>query len=262
MLRRILGIGLAAILVSVCSASDTIETVEKAIGEKMSKLTSWSGKFKSVIEMEMSGMKSKQDSDGSYEAMRKGEIWLMRFEGTTKGLTSAAGQEMKMDQKTQMVSDGEFTWIYSEDLSSGQKTVMKSKYDKSSQNIMAANFLTEMKKTHDLKVLADETVEGRSCWTIEATPKDRDIANPMSGPMTINFDKDTGFGIRTIGKDASGKVYMTSTVTEIRSNPTLDAGRFVFKAPEGVPVMDLTQMTDAAAHPTGEEAPAGDKPKE
>jgi hypothetical protein len=102
-----------------------------------------------------------------------------------------------------------------------------------------------LKKEYDLKLLPDETVDGKATWVIEAKAKQ----SIPGGPATLvsYFDKSNGMNIKIVGKDPGGKTVLTATTSDIKINPPLKPERFVFKAPEGVEVMDLTKQGEPAA---------------
>ncbi len=81
------------------------------------------------------------------------------------------------------------------------------------------------------------------------------------------FEKATGMMVKMVGKDSAGKVMMETLTTDLKVNSSISADRFVFNAPEGVQVIDMTQQQDYNAQPTSQESkasaePSGEKPKE
>ncbi len=62
--------------------------------------------------------------------------------------------------------------------------------------------------------------------------------------MTFYFDKATGVMVKSVSKNVAGKVTMESLTTDLKVNSSISADRFVFTAPEGVEVMDLTKQQD------------------
>ncbi|GAF73674.1 unnamed protein product, partial [marine sediment metagenome] len=95
-----------------------------------------------------------------------------------------------------------------------------------------------MKKNSTLTLLPDEKVEEQAAYVIESKPK-----SPGPQPMAKSkmfFAKDSGIMIKMVGLDAEGKAIMTMNVKDVKLNPEISPDRFVFKAPEGVEVMDMT----------------------
>jgi hypothetical protein len=56
------------------------------------------------------------------------------------------------------------------------------------------------------------------------------------------FDKKTGIGLKTVSFDEKDKAVMTSVTTDVKINADIKDDRFVFKAPEGVQVVDMSNM--------------------
>lgn len=255
-----------ALVGSAWAAADTLESVEKAITDKVAKLNSYSMKNTFKQDMETAEYSNKAEGHSTLEAQKSGEVWLFRMEGTQKMTMKMGGQETKNDGTSLMVCDGKFNWFLSEN--NGQKMCMKSKADKMT-NIITKEYFDEMRKTHDVKLGADESVDGKSCWTIEFSAKEPTPGGP--NVMIMNFDKDTGLNLKMVGKDDKGKVIMTSSTTDVKVNPSIAADRFTFKVPEGVQVQDMTQMGDSAgagdsgaakAEEPKKEEPKKEEPKE
>jgi hypothetical protein len=152
-----------------------------------------------------------------------------------------------------MINDGEFTYGYS--VTDGKKMAYKSKttgdWDQSPFEIW--------RKEWDLKLLSDESVDGASCYVIEATPKPGSdtAAGGASGKMVFQYRKDCGLNVKMVSYDKDGKVTFTSSSTDVKVNPNLSDDRFVFKAPAGVEVQDMTAMQQQnAQHASDEQAKA------
>ena len=91
--------------------------------------------------------------------------------------------------------------------------------------------------TSDLKVLPDSSSDGRAAWVIEATPKPDQAGQ---GKTVIHYDKESGQMIKMITYTPDGKPMATMTYTDIKVNDKISPDRFVFKAPPGVEVQDLS----------------------
>ena len=237
---------LAAGLLACTAAADTLESVEKAIIEKVAQHKSY--QFKSAVtqNMDMPEMKIESQTQGTFEFLKKGDKWLYRSEAKTKSTTVAQGHEQKSDNTVLMICDGEYMYTLSE--SDGQKSAMKSRMGAEQFTMLTDKaYFDSLRKDWDLKLLPDETVDGKATWAIEATFKQAKTA-PAGTMITMitYFDKENGLGIKMIGKDTAGKTVMTSTTTDIKINPTLNADRFVFKAPAGVQIIDVSQQTSPA----------------
>lgn len=235
----------------VCStlAADTLENVEKQIVDANDKVKSMSGKLTSKGEMSMGGTSMTNLAEGTFEYVRQGD--KMRYRIDMKN--SMAQGDMKMDSTNQLICDGDAVLLIQDQ--GGMKQGRKMKPEGSMQ-LSAKQIFDEMKKENDLKLLPDETIDGKPAFTIEATPK---TANPMGlTKMVMNFSKENGVFLKQVGFDKDGKAIQTTTFTDLKVNPEIDPKRFELIVPEGVNVIDMTAgpQTPAPAEP----APAPAKP--
>lgn len=222
---------------AVTAMGETVEEIEKKLTEAYTKMTSYSAKVKTDTDMDMGDSgSSKSHTEGTMEWMRKGEKVLMRMDMKMNSVTKVAGQEMKMDGTTQIICDGDFVYTLSD--TGGQKMAMKAAVDPNTVGDVKSMFAM-WKKDYELKVLADAKVEGEDCWVIEASPKS---AGAGAGKMQASFSKKNGMSVRMISFDAKGKQSSVMTTSDIKMGATPAADRFVFKAPEGVQVMDMTKQ--------------------
>ena len=105
------------------TAADTIESVEKTIIERGAKISSLQFNTTSTSEFVSPDYRSKQESKGHYEFLRKGDRMLFRMESKSRSVTVQGGQEQTSNTVTTMVCDGDFLWTLND--TDGQKTVMK-----------------------------------------------------------------------------------------------------------------------------------------
>ena len=209
-------------------AADTLESVEKKITEQWSKLKSLSAK--TTMDMNMQGMSMK--SEGTIEYMTRDGKELFRMDMTMK--QSMGGQEM--DGSMYTIADGQFVYAVTEMM--GQKMAMKQKPDAFQGAVGGKQMFEDMRKNNELKLLPDEKVDGQGTFVIEAKPK-------PTGPKPYShskmfFAKDTGIMVKMVGVGADGQEVMTMKVSDVKRDAKIDADRFVFKAPDGVQVMDMT----------------------
>jgi outer membrane lipoprotein-sorting protein len=234
---------LAAVLnVAGVHAADELDAIEA----KMKAL--WDG-FKSMSyfsEMKADSSSDqfsyKMESSGTTEMVRvTDKKWKMRTDGkmfTTQKLPGQA--EQKTESYTQMISDGDVMYTYTE--SQGEKSASKMKVP-DNQDVVGDSSFKHMRPNYDLKVLPDETVDGASCWVIEARSKQKDTT---SGPMKYYISKDHGMMVQMIITDPAGKVTSLTKMKDIKVNPALADSRFAFTPPAGVTVVDSDAANAAA----------------
>ena len=136
-----------------------------------------------------------------------------------------------------MMSDGKFSYSLVEH--AGQKVATKSKAGPTERGEIKYIF-EAMRSGSTLKVLPDEKSAGYDCYVIECTAKGPEAAAMVR--QVHYFAKDLGLDIKTIGYDPAGKVIFTTETFDIKKNAKIDPDRFVFKAPPGVQVIDLSSQ--------------------
>ena len=233
-------------------AADKLEDVEKKILAQAEKNKTLTAKMATTSDIEATGMRMKSKSEGTYETARRGDKTLFRMESKSSGTTKIGDQpETKTETKTLMIADGEFYYTLSE--TAGQKMAMKMKLDPSKSNATSKEGFEQMHKDYNLKLLPDEKIDGKEVYVIEATPKK---AKPDTTEMSkFYYAKETGVLMKSVmeSKGEQSKSTIISLMSDIKPNTDIKPERFVFKAPEGVMVMDMTKIDTA---PAVETAPA------
>ncbi len=217
-------------------ADERVDAAQKRIVQAWGKVESVSAKFAMKQRIDTNDMSIKTDGTGTFEYQTKGEKRRFRTEMSTHSVQVVAGQEIKADAEILSIDDAEF--LYTLSVQKGAPPfAMKSKSDPKSWGGDKASF-ERMEKQYTLKLLADATIEGRTCFVIEGTPKDSSGAT--MGKMVSYYDQGTGMMIKSVSVDKSGKPTQEMAYTDLKFNNGIAADRFVFKAPEGVTVMDMS----------------------
>jgi len=231
---------MAVSLTAVVRAGDSVEDVEKKLVEAHSKIKSYTSKTKTVQNFDMGqGNKMSSDYGGTIEWKRDGEKHLFRTEMKGTTTQSMGGTDNKMDVSVLMISDGNFLYSLSEQM--GQKMAIKQKPDTSMTGDPKKLF-DKIHSDNTVNLLPDEKVDGVSAVVFEVIPKDESGGGPVAKSI-MYFAKDTGINVKVVGKDKDGKEVFTNSSTDIKLNTEIPNDRFVFTAPEGVEVMDMTGST-------------------
>lgn len=219
------------------AAATTIEEVEKSLMDARNKVKSYTAKTKMVQDVDLGGGNKMQSTmDGTIEWMRKGDKFLYRNDNKGMMTQNMSGQENKMESNATMISDGDFMYTLTEQM--GQKHAFKAPVDPNISGDAKVMFAA-LREDSNLKVLPDEKVDGADAYVIEAMPKEAQ-GSPMSKTL-FYFRKDNGMMVKNEAFDDKGKKIFTTTTTDIKMNTEIPAERFVFKAPAGVEVTDLTK---------------------
>lgn len=225
--------GLALAFGTAAALADDLETVEKKLVEAFRKHKSVTAKVTMTSRMEMPGMLMEMDGQGTLEMARRDDKSLVRMELKTT-MNNKVGEEVtKMEQQTLTVVDGEAAYVLTDMM--GQKTAMKSKIDPQMGGDPQALF-ANLRKDHTLKLLPEETLEGRKMYVIEGTPKEKPEVGPAK--QVYYFDQDSGFMAKFVMFNADGKPMTTMAYTDLKFDVSIDPDHFKFKAPPGVQVME------------------------
>lgn len=249
---------LAVLNVASVRAADEFDAIEAKMKALWDGFTSISYESVTKADNSTEQFAYKMDSTGTNEMAKAGpKKWKMRSDSKTLTVQKIAGQpETKTESLTQMYSDGETIYTYTE--SQGVKSATKMKVPPDGNDVNES-FFKNMREHYTLKQLPDETVEGAACWAILATPKQ---AQAAAGAMKYCISKDTGMMVLMEMKDAAGKVMTLTTVKNVKVNPSIAADRFVFTAPPGVTVMDAdAQRAQAEAAVANAQAQAAEAQK-
>lgn len=236
--------------------ADTLESVEKTIIARSRDVSSLQFDMKTVADYSSAQFSFTQNSQGRYEYLKKGDKMLYRIESKDRSVTKTGETEKATDSATTIIFDGSF--LYSLRDTDGKKSATKQKAPNSGWFADQAYFDT-MKRSYDLKLLPDETVEGRAVYVIEA--KGKAVGAPPTSTIMYH-DKETGLAIKTVTKDGSGKVTSTSTFSNLNINPPISPDRFTFELPPGVELVDLTQSQQGQARPSQQKTERTVRPKD
>lgn len=229
----------------VASAAETLESIEKKLDEQTAKVKSLQYTSRATSDTDMGMAKTHTVTDMRYEVSRSAGKTLFRMESKMK-MSQKVGDapEQVQDMTSTVISDGQFS--YSLTKNAQMESAMKMKAD-GQDPLNTKKQFADLEKTFKIKVLPDEAVDGKDTYVLELTPIDKAMAAAGMSRMVNYYDKKTGIPLKTLGYDAAGKVTMTSLVTDIKINADIPAERFVFKAPPGVQVMDMTKMGESQA---------------
>ncbi len=245
----------ASVLAVVCGGlawGEDLGAVEKQIQEAWAKQKSLAAKLRTEVKFEQMGMTMESRGEGTFEFMRKGDKILARTEMTMNAVQKIGAEEMKRSQSMLSIVDGEVTYSLNEFMD--QKFATKSRTDPGATGAPGAIF-EQLHKSHELKLAPEQSVGGRKTHVIEAVAKESMPGDPVRKTV-LYFDQDSGFMIKMQALTEGDKPLSTIEYIDVKLNASIDDDRFVFKAPEGVEVVDQTQP---AAEPG---APPADKPAE
>jgi outer membrane lipoprotein-sorting protein len=249
-------IGGAFVVVASCSPPpppiDTLESVEKAIVDRFQNVRSLQCRLSTAQNQELEGVKFEGRTDGLYEYVKKGDKIFYRSEMKNKLIRKQADTEEVIETTSLMVADGEVLHVLTE--GPDGKSARKTKTPPPTSIFPDRTYFDNLHATFDLKLLPDAALNGTATYAIEANAKT--VKPGAVNRMTLFFDKATAMALKTVGVDESGKTVLTMRNSDIQVNAEINPDRFVFKAPEGVQVVDMTKEPE----PTGSVVPSGVQP--
>lgn len=244
-----------AMLASV-AYGDTLESVEKAIIEQGKTIKSMSSKSTYVSDSVSGTMTIHSEGETQYEFMTKGEKQLFRAETSYTTVMDTDGTKKTSKGTSLSISDGEFNYVHS--VNDGVESVMKMNATAQAGGALQQSYFDTLAQTYNLELMPDAKVGSHSVYVIRGVLKNP--APMVAAEQFLYFDKATGTMVKMVGKDSAGKVVMETLTTDLKVNSSISADRFVFTAPEGVQVMDMTQQQDYSGQ-SSQNAQANEPPK-
>ncbi|MFQ5462699.1 MAG: outer membrane lipoprotein carrier protein LolA [Phycisphaerae bacterium] len=226
----LLATGVAAV------ADERVDAAQKRIAKAWARVESVSAKFTMKQRVDTNEMSITTDGTGTLELQIKGGKTFSRMEMKTHSMQVVGGQEIKTDAEIVSVDDATFLYTLSKQ-QGAPPFAMKSKSQPKSWGGDQAAF-DQMKQQFTLKLLDDATIEGRTCFVIEATPRNPNGATIAK--MVSYFDQHSGMMIKSVSLNQSGKPTQEMAYTDLKFNKGIAPERFVFEAPDGVTVMDMS----------------------
>lgn len=237
----------------------TVDEVEKEIIQAQGKLKSYSAFTETRQDLEIGrGIRMKGESKGPMEWKQQGSKYLYRIEMKGTSVTTTGGEEKKSKANTLIVCDGDFMYTLID--TDGQKMAIKSRVDPT-QAGDAKGLFTMWRKGFILMVLPDEKVDGKECYVLELTPREKKEGEP-SFRQKCWFRKDVGLPVKMVSFGKDDKPMMTTTMTDIKTDVEFKPERFKFELPDGVQLMDMTKVQAASTPASGPEAAKTEPPKE
>jgi len=83
-------------------------------------------------------------------------------------------------------------------------------------------------------------VDGRAAYVIEVT-----VVTPSYYKNLFYFDQESGMLTKTVMLNFKGQCLTSYTLTNLKLDVDINPDRFVFKAPEGVEIRDMTAPQEA-----------------
>ncbi len=132
-----------------------------------------------------------------------------------------------------IVTDGKFLWNYSEQ----NEQVIKSRLDRSKNIFKPNQYLSNFRKEYKVKLTGEEKIDKTKCYKLVLAPKKKDSFITK----TIIWINKKSLLAKKLEYWDSNDNQITLVFDKIKINKGIKNSKFVFKTPEGVEELDLTE---------------------
>lgn len=223
-----------ASLATLPARGETLEEAEAALSAAYDKHRSI------VANMGMSGSMAPMNVDahmtgkGRYEMLHKDGKDLIRVEASSKTVFGRSDGAETVESHSLSVSDGVKCMNFIDQ--AGRKVVQPTGPELAQRLGGKAGF-ESIRKGHDIKLLPDDTIEGKPACVMEATLTEVNNNDPRR-TRRLYFDRGLGIMVKMVTLSPTGDIIDVMTITDIKTDVDIDAARFVFQAPPDATVFD------------------------
>ena len=179
-------------------------------------------KYRSIKDLSMNFTKTLKSEIFETQKKTKGKMYLKNPD------------KFRIETKDEViVTDGKFLWTYSEQ----NEQVIKSRLDRSKNIFKPNQYLSNFRKEYKAKLTGEEKMNKTKCYRLVLTPKKEDT---FITKMIIWIDKKSLLTKKLEYQDSNDN-QITLVFEKIKTNKGIKDSKFVFKAPEGVEELDLSE---------------------
>ena len=245
MTRRVkfLGMAIALIAAGAVQAEQTLESVENDVEALWAKINAFSAKVTSDTNVAMGPLSVKSRATGTLECLKQGDVSLFRLDLVNKmdtGIPLAGA----MEQKMLSVYDGKEMISEMEMMGKRQAIRMPSDSARKQGPASGKSMFATFRKQGDVKLLPDAAVDGKPAYVVEVTPNDamkKGAPTPV-GLIKYYISKEYGLQIKTEVFNEEGEPTSTTVYNDIDTTAKLTPERFVYTAPPGVTIQDMSSL--------------------
>lgn len=230
------GLGLTMPALAVTGrAADTLESVEKALVEKSSKIKTLTANLLMTTSIVRENSSARHESRGKHEFARRNGRLFSRTQMNVTRINDIAGRELKSEFAVLTIVDGDTMYTLREQ---GERQTAYKTNASGFQGADGRIMLEKLRRHHELKLRPEETIDGTAVYVIEGTRKKE---GRSASKTTIYIAKDTGILLKKTQIDETNGMSSTTTLSNIKINPAIDPDRFIFTTPPGVELLDKTK---------------------
>jgi len=175
---------------------------------------------------------------GSYEQLSEGDVIKFRMDLKNNLVIETDTKIIDTPESSvSIVCNGLSVFTLTDNM--GEKSAVKN-LSQPTQSLAASKaFFDSLFRENYVQLLPDEKLDGKEVWVIESKPKMLTRGRPVK---TIHYIlKDCGLRVKTTSHNEDGVQIQLTLLSEIKLDDPVPPERFVFNAPKGVRVVDLTK---------------------
>lgn len=226
--------GCVLLLTSGVGFAETLEEVEKQLNEAFARHKSIKARVSIFSTMEPFGQNVSMSGEGTYELLRQDGVEYIRLEVASTTTFRNQEEPKEVASTSLSVADGKFCWTLREQL--GRKSVVR-QHPRQAQQLGSADAFGSLRQQHILRLLPDETIDGKRYRVIEAVLHPAIRNNPLR-KRVLYFDPEFGGMLKMIVTNEAAQPVEYFTVSDLQTDVPIETGRFVFEVPPDAPVVD------------------------
>lgn len=169
--------------------------------------------------------------------------YASRIEIERKELNTIDGEERKSETYQLLICDGRHN--YRLERQNGRTQATRSRFN-SAEAISpfdAKAIFDRLERVQTLRLLPDETINGREALVIEA--RTRELPESVDLGKTVTwYDQETGIELKSVTHNRRNQVVRTAVTTACKINGEIPDEQFTLDVPSGVEVLDLDAARD------------------
>lgn len=223
-------------LVAVSARAESIDELQKLIGEKLAKVRTLTADQKMTGSRE-SPVPMTFTTTGTVVAAQRDGKYYVRQNSSTEQVAKLGDKEQVFTTRLKVLMDGEF--MYQIQNMNGNEVAMKSIIDNPPP--LGDRYFQDLRQRFDLSAGDDASVNGEACWIIYAKDK-KEVMLPPPQPekLSMAFRKSDGLLVEMKGLLPDGRALMSLEFTNYKTNVDVNWEDFKFEPGPNTTIRDRT----------------------
>jgi outer membrane lipoprotein-sorting protein len=143
------------------------------------------------------------------------------------------------ENQTFVVSDGEFIWSYIPETNEVIKTKLPENSEPTQNDYI--NAVGEFLNSTNVTLLGMESIDGRTTYLLETTPKENEEASQLIDRTKIWVDKETWMPLRYEIYNGNGNLTLKIEIRDLKVNSGIPDSEFRFEIPKGAKIVETKE---------------------